>query len=283
MENKVCSKCGNTIEEGQAFCGKCGQRTDIDTPQELQSAIEEYNSNVKNKSKKLKKPIIISIIVLAILLIIFILFELSINGWSFSQFGNVISGKHFSCLTKHQFIDATCEHATYCEECGYEIGEKLAHVWKEATCTTPRTCEVCHLTQGKALGHSTKIGYCSVCKEYSDELLSEWNTINTNMSSAEKNLSSAIDMLLEANDAVYLKSAWVSLCQDYLVETKKDLQRAIDVCGSYSEFKEIKNNLIKARDELNSYSTFLSTIADGIISASEYTQNARKLINALKR
>lgn len=114
-------------------------------------------------------------------------------------------------------------------------------------------------------------------------MLSELNSINTNLSSAEKNFSGAIDMLLEANDAVYLKSAWVSLCQDYIAATKKDLQKAIDVCGSYSEFKEIKNNLIKARDELNSYSTYLSTIADEIINASEYIQKARKLINALKR
>lgn len=42
MENKICSKCGNIIEEGHTFCVKCGQKTDIDTPQGLRSAIQEY-------------------------------------------------------------------------------------------------------------------------------------------------------------------------------------------------------------------------------------------------
>lgn len=193
------------------------------------------------------------------------------------------SGQHFSCLKKHSFIDAICEYGEYCEECSYEISSKVDHVWKAATCTTPKTCEVCNEKEGSPLGHSTRIGYCSVCKEYSDELSGELSDIKNNISSVAIDFSYAADMLLEANDSYYFKSSYTSLAQDYLDDAKKYIQKAINSCGSYSEFSSIKRNLNYAYDEINTFSSNLSTLADGLIDASDYIDKVNDLIKEISR
>lgn len=54
----------------------------------------------------------------------------------------------------HSWLDATCDTAKRCQVCGSVDGTPLGHQWEEATCTTAKTCTVCSLVEGEALDHS---------------------------------------------------------------------------------------------------------------------------------
>ena len=70
----------------------------------------------------------------------------------------------------HMWIDATCEEAKYCINCGEKEGKPLIHKYKDATCTEPATCELCGKYSGEAFGHDwisatcTSPKTCSRCK-----------------------------------------------------------------------------------------------------------------------
>ncbi len=77
-QKPVCGKCGTPLEAGQAFCPRCGQKADLAISSEVNTAINQFNSNVvKENQKKKKKPIKIIIgaisavivVVLAILIL----------------------------------------------------------------------------------------------------------------------------------------------------------------------------------------------------------------------
>ena len=54
----------------------------------------------------------------------------------------------------HSWLAATCETAKTCEVCGAVSGEIPGHIWVEADCETAKTCSVCGNTEGEALGHA---------------------------------------------------------------------------------------------------------------------------------
>ena len=54
----------------------------------------------------------------------------------------------------HSWLDATCDTAKRCQVCGSVDGTPLGHQWEEATCTTAKTCTVCSLVEGEALDHN---------------------------------------------------------------------------------------------------------------------------------
>ena len=58
----VCSKCGAELEEGQDFCPKCGQKADLQIDTAVNSAINQFNSNVDKANQKAKKKPIKAII-----------------------------------------------------------------------------------------------------------------------------------------------------------------------------------------------------------------------------
>ena len=48
----VCGKCGNALQEGQEFCPKCGQKAGLVVDAGVNSAIEQFNSNLTHAKKK---------------------------------------------------------------------------------------------------------------------------------------------------------------------------------------------------------------------------------------
>ena len=64
---------------------------------------------------------------------------------------------------KHSWVEATCENAKTCSECGKAQGEALGHTWAAATCATPKTCTVCSATEGTALEHTYRNNKCTNC------------------------------------------------------------------------------------------------------------------------
>ena len=57
----------------------------------------------------------------------------------------------FCDVDGHDWIDATCTTAKYCQRCGETEGVALGHIWKEATSQTPKTCTRCGVTEGDPL------------------------------------------------------------------------------------------------------------------------------------
>ena len=63
------------------------------------------------------------------------------------------SGCSLSCISGHQWQDATCTSPKKCLKCGKTDGAALSHIFSEATCTLPQKCSLCGKEQGKPLGH----------------------------------------------------------------------------------------------------------------------------------
>lgn len=63
----------------------------------------------------------------------------------------------------HAWVDASCNLAKHCSECGVQEGEAIGHTWVDATCTDPKFCTDCNATEGEALGHTVAIGLCDNC------------------------------------------------------------------------------------------------------------------------
>lgn len=64
----------------------------------------------------------------------------------------------------HNWVEATCDSAKVCADCGKVSGEPLGHDWQEATCLTAKTCGRCGLAEGEALGHSWVEAGCTAPK-----------------------------------------------------------------------------------------------------------------------
>jgi hypothetical protein len=64
----------------------------------------------------------------------------------------------------HNWMEATCDSAKVCADCGKVSGEPLGHDWQEVTCLTPKTCARCGLIEGEALGHSWVEASCTAPK-----------------------------------------------------------------------------------------------------------------------
>ena len=72
-----CTKCGEIINEGQLFCGKCGAKIENQEVNQRQKSDEKVNKGTKSKSKK---KYIIGIISVAIIIVVAILINNSIEA-----------------------------------------------------------------------------------------------------------------------------------------------------------------------------------------------------------
>ncbi len=87
-----CGKCGAELQNGQEFCAKCGQKVGLTIDQNVNNAINQFNSTIQSttddkKKKDKKKPLII---VAVILVIVIALIALS-GGGSKSDFNTMYS------------------------------------------------------------------------------------------------------------------------------------------------------------------------------------------------
>lgn len=68
-KKNICSQCGTELQDGQAFCPRCGQRVGLVVDQNTNAAISRFNAGVEKKNKKSKLlPIVAgTVVVIAIL------------------------------------------------------------------------------------------------------------------------------------------------------------------------------------------------------------------------
>ena len=70
-QKNICGKCGNELQDGQEFCPKCGQRAGLEVAPEVNSAINQFNANVQKGTKKtVKLPIILGIAAVIVALVL---------------------------------------------------------------------------------------------------------------------------------------------------------------------------------------------------------------------
>ena len=254
-----CPECGKEISDTVKKCPNCGFKI------------------VKNVDKKKKVRLFVIGGVSAVILLL-VLYVLYAGSWSFKNVQRIFKSGSFKCLISHEWEQATCEHGLLCSLCGSEKGEpidhdwltatcfkpetcsmcgeqrgeKLEHKWSEATCSSPRTCSVCHATQGNPLGHSTRIGYCSKCGEHIDELM--WlhdeladyhNEILEMLAESLGYMEGVANGTVQSNRISYIKKT-----NNKNQEIKEVYQQAIDDCGEYKEFSNIKLNLKYAKAKL---------------------------------
>ena len=92
-QKSFCGKCGAELQPGQEFCSKCGQKVGLTIDQNVNTAINQFNTNIQNnaddkKKKKKMKPLII----VAIILVVFIIIAaISGSGSSTSNFNTMYS------------------------------------------------------------------------------------------------------------------------------------------------------------------------------------------------
>lgn len=61
----------------------------------------------------------------------------------------------------HVWVEATCEEARYCEECGEVYGKALGHDWTQRLCEQAKSCLRCGIVEQEALGHDWLGATCS--------------------------------------------------------------------------------------------------------------------------
>ena len=65
-KKNVCGNCGAELEDGQAFCPKCGHKAGIAIDNNVNAAINQFNAGVEKKKKKSKAlPIILAVVLVA--------------------------------------------------------------------------------------------------------------------------------------------------------------------------------------------------------------------------
>ncbi len=69
----VCTKCGATLNESQMFCTACGEKAALHVESSINSAIDQFNSNIDNKKKKSKNKVIIPVAIGAAVTMLIIL------------------------------------------------------------------------------------------------------------------------------------------------------------------------------------------------------------------
>ena len=65
-KKNVCSNCGTELQEDQAFCPKCGHNAGVTVDSNVKAAINQFNAGVTKKKKKSKAlPIILAVVLVA--------------------------------------------------------------------------------------------------------------------------------------------------------------------------------------------------------------------------
>ena len=78
---------------------------------------------------------------------------------------------------KHELVDPTCDAPMTCSICNQTWGEPNGHRWTDSNCSNPKTCRTCGVTEGEALGHiwadptCDTPKKCTVCKVEEGEAL----------------------------------------------------------------------------------------------------------------
>ena len=166
----------------------------------------------------------------------------------------------------------------FCKECGYETGEKGEHDWQDATCTEPKTCSVCKLTEGEALGHTTRFGKCSTCNEYVYDLQQEFDEICSAFIDAQRDIEYAVDYYEDASYSYYSSSVYFNWSVKSFNDASRDMRIAINACGNYSEFADIRKNLETCQTQINYMEATSSSIHTYGNEVIDYFNLARKAI-----
>lgn len=150
-----------------------------------------------------------------------------------------VTGK---CL-QHHFTEADCTHPETCEICGLEQGDPLGHDWVDATCTEAQYCDRCGEVEGEPLGHTCIQGYCERCDEYQDELEDEIYDIIAAVALGDTYFDYYLTHL-SYYDLQYDKG-WYEGTRDmsYFETAYDSYEYAIETCGDYEEFADIKEAL----------------------------------------
>jgi hypothetical protein len=91
----------------------------------------------------------------------------------------------------------------------------------------------------------------------------------------------AVGYLKSAAQSRYLQSYYVEQAQVYLENAKQDFKEAITVCGSYSEFEDVKVKISAAANAINTTSSSYMTLATAAETSLEYAMEATDLLMEL--
>ncbi len=95
-KKNVCGKCGAELQDGQEFCPKCGQKAGLTVDAGGSSAINQFNAGVAKK--KTKKPLIIGIVA-AVAVVAILIFALGGGGKpDFNDMFSDISGESWCTI-----------------------------------------------------------------------------------------------------------------------------------------------------------------------------------------
>lgn len=95
-KKNVCGKCGAELQDGQEFCPKCGQKAGLTVDAGVSSAINQFNAGVAKK--KTKKPLIIGIVA-AVAVVAILIFALGGGGKpDFNDMFSDISGESWCTI-----------------------------------------------------------------------------------------------------------------------------------------------------------------------------------------
>ena len=70
-------------------------------------------------------------------------------------------------VVTHNWVEASCEQAKHCADCGVTEGEALGHDWEAATYDAPKTCKRCGATEGEPLSRPSEPNEEKGCKKCS--------------------------------------------------------------------------------------------------------------------
>ena len=65
----VCEKCGSLLEQGQMFCGNCGQKIGVSLEPRVSSAINEFNSQIEAPQKRNSSKVVVIIIAVIVAIV----------------------------------------------------------------------------------------------------------------------------------------------------------------------------------------------------------------------
>ena len=174
-----------------------------------------------------------------------------------------------ACGHEHTFSEATCTEPATCTECGATEGEAVGHDYSKATCTEPATCINCGATEGEALGHTVEVGICSNCDEAQGKETAQ--SICDYVTSGLAKCDDALDVI--AYGGATTIEEMLEDCREGWVLTDEgctEFERALELCGDYPAFSELKSCLQETVEECPLEPTF-STNQTMIAWMNEYS------------